>query len=692
MLQISIILSLFLMFDSYLLGKSVCKLFKWDNEYFPLTTIGFLIILGAFQLFIFIFVKFQITVYLLILIQYVLLLMPLFIAWKVKIQILPTKKEFFWIVGGFIVVVIFCLLMEKQTLGETAFDSNFYLSMVIENSSSTSLGKINGYTGNIGEISSLHSYQGFYYFHSLLLKNIRNIIHLDSVPLTPIYLWTTAIMYFYMLSDILFHSIHFFLEKKKWFPKLVGLLFALVYFTNYFNISFNFYGNTWKTLNIACNMLVIYDFIKFGNRKGLLLLIFLNSSLISFSSSGFFIATFIQVSFFFYLIWKKERDYRIYFEFLITCLALLIFAMIYFADTSFYLSIAIFIFYCIAAVLICIAKKFNENHWNVILQGFKIFFFVIVIALIIISYLVHNSMFTGGDARFNGYSFFFRLNSLGDMTLNYFQALNRIDIIRNSLLWLVIAIGCLLNSNERTYKFFLLLIIILFVNPLVTPAAVKYMTNIVYSRCFEIFINPFCLILFFKCFIGWFDNRKIVENVLLFIVGICTTGNILYNVTTYYSNLLIPSKDYNPIYRITNDQWQLYVNLIEEIKISKLERPIILNQDIGVKAYVNNISVLIDANTARSAPAYSDLEIDAPSEWLNIFYVRDYYGQHVWNQEPDYSKICEAIIESNCDYVIMDKDVVISKEDLFLPLWFDARACCDVIYENDKFVLLKVRK
>ena len=40
----------------------------------------------------------------------------------------------------------------------------------------------------------------------------------------------------------------------------------------------------------------------------------------------------------------------------------------------------------------------------------------------------------------------------------------------------------------------------------------------------------------------------------------------------------------------------------------------------------------------------------------------------------------------------MDKEVVVLKGDLYLPLWFDARGCCDVIFDNDKFVLLKVRK
>lgn len=692
MLQISIALSLLLIVDSYILGKCLCYLFKWNAHHFPLTTIGFFVIIGFFQFFIFAFVRFQLSVYYLIFIQYIILIIPVFLALKVKVYLIPTKKELLWIVCGIMATFLLCILMGRQTLGETAFDSNFYLSMVIENSSSKTLGQINGYTGNFERASILHNYQGFYYFHSLLLKNVRSLLHLDSIPLTPIYLWTSAIMYFYMLSDIMLHSIHFLLEDKKWFPKLVALFFVLVYFTNYFNISFNFYGNTWKTLSIACIMMVLYDFIKNSNKKVLLLLVFLNSALIGFSSSGFFIAAFIQISFFFFLVWSDIQDYEIYLKFLLSCLALLIFIVIYFADSNILLSLIVLVIYCLAGCFAFFTRKFNTKQWSLVLKIFKISFFVVLAALILLSYLVHNSMFSGGDARFNGYSFFFRLNSLGDMTLNYFRPLNKIELIRNCVFWLIIMINCIQINYEKKYKKFMLIIVMLFINPLVTPVVVKYMTNIVYSRSFEIFINPFCLVIFYAGLIRWLENKKILENIVLISIELGAASIILININTYYSKLLIPGDGYNPLYRITENQWQLYVNLMKELKESNLERPVILNQDIAVKAYVSNISVLIDANTARSAPAYSDSIIEAPSEWLNIFYVRDYYGQHVWANDPDYSRICDAIIDSECDYVIMDKDVVVFKDDLYLPLWFDARGCSNVIYENEKFVLLKVRK
>lgn len=692
MLQISIVLSIFLIVDSYILGKCLCHLFKLDKDCFPLTTIGFFVILGLFQFFIFAFVRFQISIYYLVFIQYVILIIPVLLVIKMRINLIPSKKELLWIICGVMISFFLSIMMGKQTLGETAFDSNFYLSMVIENSSSKTLGQINGYTGNFERASILHNYQGFYYFHSLLLKNVRNVLFLDNVPLTPIYLWTTAIMYFYMLNDILFHSVHFLLRNKKWFPRLVAIFFVFIYFTNYFNISFNFYGNTWKTLAIACIMMSLYYFINYNNKKVLLLLIFLNSALIGFSSSGFFIAAFIQISFFFYLVWNDVRNQEIYLEFLFSCLSLLIFIVIYFADSNILLSSMALLTYCIAGCFAFYTRKFNARQWSIVLKVFKICFFVFLTILILLSYLVRNTMFLGSDTKFNGYSFFFRLNSLGDMTLNYFQSLNELELIRNSVFWLIILINSIQVDYEKNYKRFLLIIILLFVNPLVTPAVVKYMTNIVYSRCFEIFINPFCLVLFYTGLIKWLENKKILENLALIAIELGSAGIILYNLTTYYSNLLIPAEGYNPLYRITENQWQLYINLMKELKKSNLERPLILNQDIAVKAYVNNISVLIDANTARSAPAYSDSIVEAPSEWLNIFYVRDYYGQHVWAQDPDYSKICDAIIDSKCDYIIMDKDVVVLKDNLYLPLWFDARGCSDVIYENEKFVLLKVRK
>ncbi|MCQ4954418.1 hypothetical protein [Holdemania filiformis] len=692
MVEISIVISLILIFDSYLLGKCISKYFNWNADYFPIITIGFFVILGIFEFFVFAFVKFQFSVYYILFVQYILLIIPIFVAIKVKVNLIPTQKELKMILGGALFTIIFAFLMGNQTLGEAAFDSNFYLSMVIENSTSPTLGTINGYTGNIENISTLHGYQGFYYFHSLLLKNIRNILSLNNTSLTPVYLWTSALTYFYMLSDILFHSINLFLEKKSLHTKIVALLFVLVFFTNYFNISFPFYGNTWKTLNIACNMLILYEFIKLNNNKSLFLLTFLNSSLIGFSSSGFFIACFIEISFFFYLIWKKEQNYTVYLEYWISCLSLLIFALLYFSGNNIKISILILAIYCLAGYTVYLTKRFDAISWKKMLQLFKFIFIISVLLLVIVSYFVRNSMFSGSDSQFNGYSFFFRLNSLGDMTLNYFIPVNKIELVRNCVFWFIIFINCFQEKYEKEYKFFLLLIIILFVNPFVTPFVVKYMTSIVYSRCFEIFINPFCLLIFYTGLIEWLEKNKNIEILFLLTLEIGSIGIIVHNNISYYSKFFIPQEGYNPVYRVTNDQWELYQNLIEELQSSKLERPLILNQDIAVKAYVSNIRVLIDANTSRSAPAYSDEDIDAPSDWLNIFYVRDYYGQHIWKQDPDYSKICDAIIDSNCDYVIMDKEVVVLKGDLYLPLWFDARGCCDVIFDNDKFVLLKVRK
>ena len=226
------------------------------------------------------------------------------------------------------------------------------------------------------------------------------------------------------------------------------------------------------------------------------------------------------------------------------------------------------------------------------LQLFKFIFIISVLLLVIVSYFVRNSMFSGSDSQFNGYSFFFRLNSLGDMTLNYFIPVNKIELVRNCVFWFIIFINCFQEKYEKEYKFFLLLIIILFVNPFVTPFVVKYMTSIVYSRCFEIFINPFCLLIFYTGLIEWLEKNKNIEILFLLTLEIGSIGIIVHNNISYYSKFFIPQEGYNPVYRVTNDQWELYQNLIEELQSSKLERPLILNQDIACLLYTSSKALI----------------------------------------------------------------------------------------------------
>lgn len=693
MTLISSCVAIIILSISYLFGTSIANKFFSNNYQVPRTAIGFFLLLGIFQFFSFLIIYLKLDSVILMISLIGIFLMSLIVVIKNRQLEYFSKKEMQYLLFCIIFTLILFAMMSLQTQGEKAFDSVHYTSMVIENSASSKIGGFSAFSGIIGnDINVQYDYQSFYHFFSMIIKLVRNVFSIENISLTPIYLNVSAIMYFFILSELLFKSLTYLKNKNISKLGLLSIFFwTLLFFMNYFNISLNFFGNTWKTLVIATIMLSIYQFINSKDYKKIYILTFLFSALIACSSSGFFIAAFIAISFFFYLIFKNYKDYRTYFSFAVSCLPIAIFTFLYIESISMLVATMIFIIYIILILFALLSKKLNDKQWDILLKLLRISFYCIVLFFIIISYFVSNTMFPGVDAHFSGYDFFFRINSVGDMTLNYFQSINFSEMIRNIIFWVMILVFIVKIEYEREYKLLLLLIVLLFLNPFVTPFVAKYMTYMVYSRSFEIIVNPFILTIIAGSIFSVVVGKKI--NYFFSIILTLVSIYLIYQITTnYYSTYLIPTSDYNSEYRITNNEYELYNEVIQEVNESPFERPKILSQNIGLKGYIPRIEVLLDANQYRSAPAYSDLNVDAPSEWMNIFYPRDFYGQKVWNEEPDFKNTCNAVYESKADYLVIDKAITYQEDELYLPFTFKVRECSTKIFENNDWAFYKVNK
>ena len=80
---------------------------------------------------------------------------------------------------------------------------------------------------------------------------------------------------------------------------------------------------------------------------------------------------------------------------------------------------------------------------------------------------------------------------------------------------------------------------------------------------------------------------------------------------------------------------------------------------------------------------------NAPSELLNLFIERDFIGQNIFKEDPNYDKACQIIYEENVEYIILRKDQFKEKDDTWIPIWLDMRACSETLFQNDDYVLLK---
>lgn len=690
MMFMAILFSCLTLLFSYILGKSLKKIFFQTMPDFCTSVLGFFAFLGLFQLISFWVVKSQLSTEILIISIGILMLGILILAVISRASLMPTKIDCLGFLFGLSFCIIYFCFALNQTLGEKPFDSVFYLSMVMENSFSPTIGKFLPFSGRvINDFNVLYDFQSYYHFHSMLTKVARDTFFSSVETMTPFYFWNASFLYYYCLGLTTFNAITLFVKKKKVLPILAIVLFVMVLFTNYFNIAFAYYGNTLKTLAAANILLCIYLMFKYKAYSILWLLTFLFGGLIACSSSGFFMSVFLYVALLFALIFNNIKNGKIYFGLSVAALPIAIMASIYFQyggliTPSPTLSLLVLVAYVIF-VLFCFSLRFfKKKGMTALLSLGKGIFYAILIGLIGISVLFQGKMESG-------YFYFFLPHSRGDMTLDYFTFNNFQGIVRNLLIYgLFIWAFINLKNKDKGFKSVILILLVLFLNPLVCPAVFTLMTNVVYCRAFELLINPVVIVLFMSYIFSSDLKIQGFDQILAGCIAIVSLFFVFTNVTKLYTSYLKPSITYDPIARVTTGESEIYDFLNKEFDELE-EKPLVISQDIALKGYVRNLELVFDANDYRSAPIYEDHSIPAPSELMNIFFPRDYFKQEIWNTEPDYSQACPLVKSNEVDYLVMSQKVTIDDDGdgTYAPFWLSVRACSKEIFKNDEYVVLK---
>ena len=287
------------------------------------------------------------------------------------------------------------------------------------------------------------------------------------------------------------------------------------------------------------------------------------------------------------------------------------------------------------------------------------------------------------------YSFFFNDHSAYDMVHDYFSIYHKNVFYPTLVVWAFLFLYFFTKQRQKDFKIFLIIIIVLFLNPFVTPFIIKFLTNFVFYRAFEIIFNLTTVAIFISA-LNNLNNKTI--KYLLCIISILIVIPFSYKqFTNTYANSMIPSEDYNSYYRITNVEVDLYLNVQELLK-NENDRVKVLSQIPSTKAYINNIELLYSVFDTRTSDHYADIKQDAPNELINIFFLREYIGQEIYSTPPKYELMNNLLLEYDVEYLIMSKDQMIENEEgNFMPLYLNIRAIADVIYENDKYVFMKIR-
>lgn len=671
-----IFIEIFILISSFITGRLMNYLFFKSDKDNTWLGVGFFAFLGLLQPFTYIITslaiptKFMLITFLLI--PLILFLISLFF----KVNLIPSKNDLFASIVGIIIVTIGLIRIQSYTLGETYLDSTFYLSMVNENSTKYVYGRMNYYSGVIQDVDFTYDYASFYALFSMLLKLVRNL-GISEPMQTPLYFYSSTITFLYFFGVTLYTvSKRFF--TKKIFTILLTIISTFIFF-KYYNYALAFIGNSYRVISITYPLMFIYDFFYNEEKKTLLLVGILFSGLISVSSSGGFMSLFSLASLIIYLIFKNY-DKEIVTYSLYALIPTLLFLNLVIYQMSNVAGYALFIFIVIYYLINYYLNKTNKfiNKWYLL---HKIIVILALIIMIVLSYFIQLETYS--------YQYFFNDHSAYDMVHDYFSIYHKNVFYPTLVVWFVLLFYFITKQKVKDFKFYLLTIVILFLNPLVTPFIIKYLTNFVFYRAFEIMFN-FTTIAIFISSLSVIKNKYIIN--ILCIIGCVVIIPFSYNqFTNNYSKTLIPTEDYNPYYRITNQEVDLY-KYVNEVISKETDRVILLSQIPSTKAYVNDIELPYSVYDTRTSDHYADVKQDAPSELMNIFFLRDYVGQQIYSTNPNYENANELLLSNDIDYLIMRKDQAIDNNDgTYQPIYLNIREIADILYENDRYVFMKIR-
>lgn len=584
-------------------------------------------------------------------------------------------KSFLIIIPVVLIVGLLLYRSSFYSLGSTS-DSVFYLSMVNENAFSPFWIPLEYYTGtpvdyNLNIFQPQYDFQAFYHLFSYIIKIVAQFI--DVVSYSPVFVWSALSLFLLLMTDSIL-SIFTHLYTKNKLLSFFFILFAVVFSSSCWNLLYAYMGNSWRMLFITLAMMAIYAFVKDEDIKDIVVLAIASGGLIASTSSAIFINTFIIVSLMVYVLVKKlDVKYLLatYLSFSWTGL----FAFCYFYCISRKLAVIFSMAYVIVSLFVLIFTKFKENIRTWITYACVGLF---IVAICCASFLIVKD-YTLMD--------FFKRN-VNEMTINYFVFDDLYTVLINSI-WIIclIVLGYTYRKNLKSnnYVTYLLVTIILFLNPISAKVWMQFIAGAVFYRSYEIFFNYFNFIFFAYGAYLLTTKIKIMMPVMIICTSIGIYGNYNDNPYTFDLDTAI-----NPIYRIPENELEADLALEALVKKDGY-RVRTISQAPFTKGFVNNINLSFGISKTREFCRTCNV-LEGPVEELspiyNIFFLRDYADQMIFSVPADYDSACDLLFERNFKYLLLDKEQTRKENGVYVPVFHCLRACNDVVFENDRFVVM----
>lgn len=602
------------------------------------------------------------------------------VEWKDVIKELKQWKSL-WVVVGiavFVSIFYFCYIDQEFS------DSPMYLNYIAQNIGIDHLNLFNLYSGKVGaEWDALYLYQGYYHFVSCYVVYLNlpdTLLHLGKVETLKAIIWGMGMLYSMLGAMQIVNITNQFSYKRNWYRYVLcgfGLLYLGVY---YWRIVFAFYGNTYRSFFITLLMITIYLYekgeLRGHSRQVLPMIGFAGMA----CSSSYLFASFAVLLIYAGYLFIEKREGSLY-DMSIYIMPIAIYACIMISRSSVvgYLLSAFFIFYYLFARSTFIKKILQVVETFLIRYAKLIFYALIPGAFALLSLYIY---FKHPDYLYL-YSYYFNNHQAYDMVKDYFFIYSTwYDNIINILRWIgvVLVLKNFTQSQEQRYlRVNTILMLLLFMNPLCTPAISYTIASNVFYRAWEVLFNPFTELIILAYLLNQFQQKWVPIGLTICLV-----------ISTLVTNIKSFQGDHKAAYGFYIDGGKQveHISKMETAALDAIEKldtilqeepldhqPVIISQAEGTRVYLPQVYQMF---TARDY-FYEDVRV-------NQFLYHITRRHHPWDEpwDPWYEITCDLLQEYKTDYILLRY-----LENPEFDSW--SNACTVTIYDNDTFKIKKVK-
>ena len=615
--------------------------------------------------------------------QLVILLAAPLLCLLTRANVVPSWRHLSSVLIGIGIAFVLCRASGQWNTNNIYYDSVTYLSMVTESSSASKelFAHMVPYSGApLRQIDPLHDLSGFYYFWGMVLRRLAALFDLRP-PLVPIYIWGATWLYGMCLGQIITASVNALFKKTQWFYGLFIVLLLSPFYTNYWNTTLAFFGNTMRPLAVGAMLLAVYILLQSRDWKTSIPLWFVFQAAIDFSSTGLILGFYVCVSLFTAYVWKKETSVSKYIGWGAACYPIFQYAAYIAFLQRFGFWLATLLSLLVLAVLLLLLWLLSRRMPILWMSG-KVVIVLLWVGMCVLSFVMKD--------RTYGYTLFFARPSAFDMALDLTQAASGTEMVRNILLWASFAALAFAYRQRAGMKLFYLAVFVLFLNPLVVPFLANTITSDVYARSFDLLINPFTL-----AFLVWNWGRILQVGQYLVLPALSLAAVVFLtvtNLTVPVSSLLTDNPDdYDWETKVGRDSFAMYTYIIDHIAD---EMPSFLSQDISLKGYVGGVQILFSSNDYRSALSHmSDQHPDY--DMVSMLFPNNRFGfeTNEKGDTADFSKLSSLLQKYDPDYLLISNTMSVWDkrgwyDKAYLPVLNNGQ--CEMVYENHSWALLKV--